>query len=102
MQRALDLLTLPNLTDEEIVAQLVQVKGIERWTAEMFLIFCLGRLDILHVTDLVVRKMMQKIYTLSGLPKPAEMLAISQPCKPYRTVATWYLWKSVSKFKSMG
>jgi DNA-3-methyladenine glycosylase II len=102
MQGTLDLSTIPNLTDEEIVAQLIQVKGIGRWTAEMFLIFCLGRLDILPVTDLGVRKAMQKIYTLPQLPKPAEMLSISQPWKPYRAVATWYLWKSVSKFKSMG
>jgi len=57
----------------------------------MFLIFCLGRLDILRVTD-----------SLTELPKPAEMLSIAQPWKPYRTVATWYLWKSLSKFDSIG
>ena len=60
--------------------------------AEMFLIFCLGRLDVLPVTDLGIRKAMQKTYSLSELPKPAEMLSIAQPWKPYRTVATWYLW----------
>src|SRR5215467_12958805 len=72
------------------------------WTAEMFLIFRLGRLDVLPVTDLGIRKAMQKTYSLSELPKPAEMLAIAQPWKPYRTVATWYLWKSLSKFHSIG
>jgi DNA-3-methyladenine glycosylase II len=100
--RKLDLVKLCEMTDEEIIAQLIQVKGIGRWTAEMFLIFCLGRLDVLPVTDLGIRKAMQKIYALLALPKPSEMLAISQPWRPYRSVATWYLWKSVSKFNSIG
>jgi DNA-3-methyladenine glycosylase II len=100
--RKLDLVKLCEMTDEEIIAQLIQVKGIGRWTAEMFLIFCLGRLDVLPVTDLGIRKAMQKIYALPDLPKPSEMLAISQPWRPYRSVATWYLWKSVSKFNSIG
>jgi DNA-3-methyladenine glycosylase II len=100
--RTLDLVKLCEKTDEEIIAQLIQVKGIGRWTAEMFLIFCLGRLDVLPVTDLGIRKAMQKIYALPNLPKPSEMLAISQPWRPYRSVATWYLWKSVSKFNSIG
>jgi DNA-3-methyladenine glycosylase II len=100
--RTLDLVILCEKTDEEIITQLIQVKGIGRWTAEMFLIFCLGRLDVLPVTDLGIRKAMQKIYALPELPKPSEMLAISQPWRPYRSVATWYLWKSVSKFNSIG
>ena len=100
--RTLDLVILCEKTDEEIIAQLIQVKGIGRWTAEMFLIFCLGRLDVLPVTDLGIRKAMQKIYALPELPKPSKMLAISQPWRPYRSVATWYLWKSVSKFNSIG
>jgi DNA-3-methyladenine glycosylase II len=100
--RTLDLVKLCEKTDEEIIAQLIQVKGIGRWTAEMFLIFCLGRLDVLPVTDLGIRKAMQKIYALPELPKPSEMLAISQPWRPYRSVATWYLWKLVSKFNSIG
>jgi len=100
--RTLDLVILCEKTDEEIITQLIQVKGIGRWTAEMFLIFCLGRLDVLPVTDLGIRKAMQKIYALLALPKPSEMLAISQPWRPYRSVATWYLWKSVSKFNSIG
>ena len=101
-ERKLDLVTLSEMKDEEVIVQLIQVKGIGRWTAEMFLIFCLGRLDVLPVTDLGVRKAMQKIYALPELPKPSEMLAISQPWRPYRSVATWYLWKSVSKFNSIG
>jgi DNA-3-methyladenine glycosylase II len=102
MQKALDLSKLPKLADEEVVNQLVQVKGIGRWTAEMFLIFCLERLDVLPVSDLGVKKAIKNIYSLSELPKPSEMLTISQPWKPYRTIATWYLWKSLSKFKSIG
>jgi len=64
---------LHKLSDEEVIAQLIQVKGNGRWTAEKFLIFCLGRLDVLPVTDLIIRKAMQKTYSLSELPKSAEM-----------------------------
>ena len=102
VRKTLDLSKLPELEDEEIVNQLVQVKGIGRWTAEMFLIFCLGRLDVLPVSDLGVKKAIKNIYSLPELPKPSEMLTISQPWKPYRTVATWYLWKSLAKFRSIG
>jgi DNA-3-methyladenine glycosylase II len=101
-ERKLDLVLLSEMRDEEIIVQLMQVKGIGRWTAEMFLIFCLGRLDVLPVTDLGVRKAMQKIYSLPDLPKQSEMLAISQRWKPYRSVATWYLWKSIPMFNSVG
>jgi DNA-3-methyladenine glycosylase II len=101
-ERKLSLDLLTTLSDEEVINQLIQVKGIGRWTAEMFLIFCLGRPDVLPVTDLGIRKAMHNIYSLSELPKPAEMLAISQPWRPHRTVATWYLWKSLSKFSTIG
>jgi DNA-3-methyladenine glycosylase II len=101
-QRKLDVSTLHKLSDEEVIAQLIQVKGIGIWTVEMFLIFCLGRLDVLPVNDLGIRKAMQKTYSLSDLPKPTEMLSIAQRWKPYRTVATWYLWKSLSRFHTMG
>jgi DNA-3-methyladenine glycosylase II len=98
----LDLKLLPAMTDEDIINQLTEVKGIGRWTADMFLIFCLGRLDVLPVGDLGIRKSIQRVYSLPELPTPATMLAISQPWKPYRSVATWYLWKSMSKFNSIG
>ena len=101
-ERKLSLDLLTTLSDEEVINQLIQVKGIGRWTAEMFLIFCLGRQDVLPVTDLGIRKAMHNIYSLSELPKPAEMLAIAQPWRPHRTVATWYLWKSLSKFSTIG
>ena len=102
VEQKLDLDLLSTTSDEEVINQLIQVKGIGRWTAEMFLIFCLGRPDVLPVTDLGIRKAMQKIYSMPELPKPAEMLAIAQPWRPHRTVATWYLWKSLSKFTSIG
>jgi DNA-3-methyladenine glycosylase II len=81
---------------------MTEVKGIGRWTADMFLIFCLGRPDVLPVGDLGIRKSIQRVYSLPELPTPATMLTISQPWKPYRSVATWYLWKSMSKFNSIG
>ena len=98
----LNLDILPSMTDEEVITALQRVKGIGRWTAEMFLIFYLVRQDVLPVTDLGIRKAMQKLYLLPELPKPATMLAIAQPWKPYRSIATWYLWKSLSKFASIG
>src|SRR6187200_554426 len=85
---------LPKMNDEEIINKLVNVKGIGRWTSEMFLIFSLGRQDILPVTDLGVRKAIQKVYSLSELPKPNIMIEIAKPWRPYRSIATWYLWKS--------
>ena len=101
-QGKINLELLSTMSDEEVIAELTLVKGIGRWTAEMFLIFCLGRPDILPVTDLGIRKAVHKLYSLPELPKPAEILAISQPWRPHRTVATWYLWKSLSKFNSIG
>jgi DNA-3-methyladenine glycosylase II len=101
-QGKINLELLSTMSDEEVIAELTLVKGIGRWTSEMFLIFCLGRPDILPVTDLGIRKAVHKLYSLPELPKPAELLAISQPWRPHRTVASWYLWKSLSKFDSIG
>ncbi len=98
----LKLTLLPKLPDEQVIEQVVQVKGIGRWTAEMFLIFCLGRQDVLPVGDLGLRKAMQKVYLLGELPSPATMSEIAQVWKPYCSIATWYLWKSLEKFKGIG
>src|SRR5215207_15797 len=98
----INLKELPKMNDEEIINKLVNVKGIGRWTSEMFLIFSLGRQDILPVTDLGVRKAIQKIYSLSELPKPNTMMEIAKPWRPYRSIATWYLWKSLSNFNTIG
>jgi DNA-3-methyladenine glycosylase II len=102
IDKRLNLALISKKTDEEIVNQLIQVKGIGRWTAEMFLIFCLGRPDIFPVGDLGLRKAIQKVYSLPELPTSSTMLIIAQPRKPYRSIATWYLWKSLSKFDSIG
>ena len=93
---------LPDLQDEEVIAELVKEKGIGRWTAEMFLIFCLQREDVIPLGDLGVKKAIQKLYNLSELPTHQYMLEVSSRWKPYRSIATWYLWKSLSKFDSIG
>ena len=98
----LKLAQLPKLSDEQVIEQLDQVKGIGRWTAEMFLIFCLGRPDVLPVDDLGLRKAMQKAYSLAELPSPEIMRNIAQSWKPYCSIATWYMWKSLEKFKGIG
>ncbi len=93
---------LSKMTDDEIIEHLTQVKGIGRWTAEMFLIFSLGRLDVLPVGDLGLRKGVQIAFSMSELPKPKEVEKIGMRWKPYRSIATWYLWKSLQKFDKIG
>lgn len=97
----LNLIDLPEMQDEEIISQLTKVNGIGRWTAEMFLIFCLARKDILPVTDLGLRTAMKRTYLLEELPKPNRMIEIANPWRPYRSIATWYLWKSLSNFNTI-
>jgi DNA-3-methyladenine glycosylase II len=92
----LDLDQLCQLDDESVIKQLVQVKGIGRWTAEMYLIFSLGRPDVLPVADLGVQQAVQRIYGLEKLPKAAEIRSIAEPWRPYRSMATWYLWRSIN------
>ena len=98
----LNIHNLPKLQDEEIITELVKVKGIGRWTAEMFLIFSLKRADVIPLDDLGVKKAIQKLYNLSDLPTHDYMLEVSSKWKPYRSIATWYLWKSLSRFDSIG
>ena len=98
----LELDKLASMSDEEVIEQLVSVKGIGRWTAEMFLIFCLGRPDVLPIGDLGLRRAMQNAYSLPDLPEPAAMRDIAKCWKPYCSVATWYMWKSLEKFKGIG
>jgi DNA-3-methyladenine glycosylase II len=102
VEKKLNLIELPLMKDEEIISQLTRVKGIGRWTAEMFLIFHLCREDVLPVTDLGLRNAMKKTYLLEKLPIPLEMVKIAAPWRPYRSVATWYLWKSLSNFNAIG
>lgn len=88
--------------DESVIEQLINVKGIGRWTAEMFLIFSLGRLDILPVGDLGLKKGIQLMYSFNELPNEKDIEQLAESWRPYRTIATWYLWKSLQKFDSIG
>jgi len=102
LDNRLNLFDLSRMEDEEIISRLTGVKGIGRWTAEMYLMFFLGREDVLPVTDLGLRNAMQRIYSLDKLPIPMKMIEIANPWRPYRSVATWYLWRSLSNFNSIG
>ena len=84
-----------SMSDEEIVAALVPVRGIGRWTAEMFLIFSLGREDVLAVDDLGLRNAMKKLYDLEAAPTSTRMREIAAAWKPFQSVASWYLWRSL-------
>jgi DNA-3-methyladenine glycosylase II len=86
---------LHELPDEEILRAACAVKGIGTWTVQMFLMFRLGRPDVLPVGDLGIRKAMQRAYRLRALPAPARMEAVAAPWRPHRTVACWYLWRSL-------
>jgi DNA-3-methyladenine glycosylase II len=91
----LDLAHISQMDDEEIIKQLVAVKGIGRWTAEMFLIFSLARPDVLAVDDYGVQVAMKRLYDLPDLPKPAQMRQLAEPWRPYRSYALLYLWRSL-------
>jgi DNA-3-methyladenine glycosylase II len=93
---------LPKMSDEDVIEHLTQVKGIGRWTAEMFLIFSLGRPDVLPVHDLGLRKGVQRAFSLQELPKPNQVEELGERWRPYRSIATWYLWKSLQKFDKIG
>jgi len=82
------------LSDDEVVETLTRLHGIGRWTAEMFLIFVLTRLDIFPVDDLGLQKAIQRAYRLRRHPSAATMRRLAKRWEPYRTVATWYLWAS--------
>jgi DNA-3-methyladenine glycosylase II len=85
--------TLHELSDEEIISALTQVKGIGRWTAQMFLMFRLGRPDVLPDLDLGIQKGIQRAYRLRKLPAPERVKKIGAKWAPYRTIASWYLWR---------
>lgn len=83
------------MNDDEVIAELVQVKGIGVWTAQMFLIFSLGRLDVFPHDDLGVRSAIRKHYGLADLPDKSRSQQIAAPWRPYATVASWYCWRSL-------
>jgi 3-methyladenine DNA glycosylase/8-oxoguanine DNA glycosylase len=85
------------LSDEELVKRLVSVRGIGAWTVEMFLIFRLGRPDVLPIHDLGVKKGWAVTYGKKHMPKPKELLAFGERWRPYRTVASWYMWRAFER-----
>jgi DNA-3-methyladenine glycosylase II len=93
--RLLDFKRFPQMTDDEVVAHLTRVKGIGRWTAEIFMMFNLRRPDILPVDDLGVRMAVMKAYGLPVPPPPKELREFGERWKPHRTAAAWYLWRSL-------
>jgi DNA-3-methyladenine glycosylase II len=91
----LDLRRLSELPDEDVVAELIEIKGVGRWTAEMFLIFHLGRPDVVSTGDLGIRRAIQIAYGLDVLPGPNDVERIAAPWRPHRTLACLYLWRSL-------
>jgi 3-methyladenine DNA glycosylase/8-oxoguanine DNA glycosylase len=90
---------LSRLPDERVIEALTVVKGIGRWTAEMYLMFRLGRPDVLPVDDLGIRTAMRRVNRMRGMPKKDRMCRIAEPWRPYRTVACLYLWRSLDAAK---
>jgi DNA-3-methyladenine glycosylase II len=86
---------IARLTDEEIIETLTAIRGIGKWTAEMFLVFGLNRMDVFPFGDLGLKKAVNERYGLNGLPDDDELENITRPWRPYRTVGAWYLWSSV-------
>ncbi len=86
--------------DDEIVDHLSQCRGVGRWTVEMFLMFTLGRQDVLPVDDFGVQNGFRLAYGLEAMPKPKELLAFGEKWRPHRTTAAWYLWRAVDLAKA--
>jgi DNA-3-methyladenine glycosylase II len=86
---------LDHLTDEDVISKLTPLRGIGRWTAEMFLIFSLGRLDVLPVADFGLRAGIRRYYKLSELPGRDYLNQLGESWRPYRSIATWYIWRSL-------
>jgi DNA-3-methyladenine glycosylase II len=91
----------PTLEDKHVIEHLTRVKGVGVWTAHMFLMFALRRPDVLPTGDFGVRAAMKKAYNLPEMPTPAEMERIAQSWRPYSSVATWYLWRSLENQGAM-
>jgi DNA-3-methyladenine glycosylase II len=91
--------TVSKLGDEEIIARLTEVRGVGRWTVEMYLIFTLGRPDVLPVDDFGVRNGFRVALNLPEMPKPKELLAFGERWRPHATTASWYLWRAADASK---
>jgi DNA-3-methyladenine glycosylase II len=88
---------LSKMSDDEIIERLTQVRGIGRWTAEMLLLFDLGRLDVWPVSDYGVRKGFAKTFGKRKLPDPKQLMKLGEKWRPYRSVAAWYFWRALDK-----
>jgi DNA-3-methyladenine glycosylase II len=84
---------LMRMSDDEVIAAVTAIRGVGQWTADMLLMFCIGRPDVLPTGDLGVQNAMRLAYGLDVAPKPGEMLAIAEPWRPYRSAGSWYLWR---------
>ncbi len=93
--RTLDFHRFPGMDDDAIITDLTRVHGIGRWTAEMFLMFNLHRPDVFPVDDLGVRNAVARLYAMSQPPPPKELREFGERWRPYRSVASWYLWQSM-------
>ena len=89
-----DVKTIRNMSDDDIIAHLTQVRGIGRWTVEMILLFNLYRPDVWPVDDLGVRKGYGYLQGMKEMPKPKQLMALGEVYKPYRSVAAWYMWRA--------
>ena len=87
--------TIAKMSDTEILERLTTIRGVGPWTVEMLLIFTLGRQDVLPATDFGVRKGFALVFRREELPKPAELLEHGERWRPYRSIASWYLWRSL-------
>jgi DNA-3-methyladenine glycosylase II len=92
---------LRRMSEEEIHERLVQVRGIGEWSVQMFLMFRLGRPDVLPTRDLGIQKGFQHVYGLEDTPKPQAILEHGERWRPYRSIASWYLWRAVDQRNAM-
>ena len=88
---------LENMEDEQVIRQLTRVKGVGRWTAEMFLIFSLGRLDVFSANDVGLKRAIKSLYSLASMPVTEEIEELSFKWKPYRSVSSLYLWSALDQ-----
>jgi DNA-3-methyladenine glycosylase II len=93
---------MPDMDDEEVIARLTAVKGLGRWSADMFLMFHLRRPDVMPVGDLGIRRAVEKAYALPEMPDAKSLEALSEPWRPQRTLASLYLWESLDNAPAVG
>ena len=97
ISREVNFASLPDMSDDDVIAHLTRVKGVGPWSAQMFLIFALGRLDVMPTADLGINMAICRLYGKRKIPKPKQILKFAEKWKPYRSLACWYLWRSVDK-----